>query len=84
MYRFCSEILRRCKSSNGIERHFLENNAEWLNTDFVLLPEVLANVSENLPSAPFVGGHRYRSNKVAKELKEEKPNKCVKSTKLKP
>jgi hypothetical protein len=54
IYRFCSEFLRRWKSSNGIEKHFIENNAQWLDRDFVLLPKVLANFSENLASTSFV------------------------------
>lgn len=35
---FCSEILRRWKSSDRIEKKILEQHAEWLGKDFVLIP----------------------------------------------
>jgi hypothetical protein len=73
IYRFCSEVLRTRKSSNWIEKHFLENNAEWLNKDFVIFPEALANVSGNFPSTSVVGRPQISSAKLPKELMRKDP-----------
>ena len=83
IYCFCSEILRRWKSSKGIEKHFLEKMLSGWTKTFCYSRKCLQMFWKICHQHRVWGGHRHCSNKVVKELKEERLNNCIKNTKLK-